>query len=250
MRQSKTVLVLQHVGCEPPAYYGDLLDARGFAIESVDLDQGEKLPDHHDYAALVVMGGPMGALDDDDHPWLREEREFIRAAVAAAVPYWGVCLGAQLLAAALGSRVYRGATPEVGTYGVELAPDADQDAVFGSLSPTFDVFQWHSDTFDLPAEARLLASSPLYPHQAFAVGSAYGIQFHVEVPAELAREWGAIDTYRRALEDIHGQGSGVRILGELERNVEANFKVADTIFTAWLDTYVDLHVRTSARADQ
>ncbi|WP_418058492.1 type 1 glutamine amidotransferase [Pimelobacter simplex] len=234
----RTVLVLQHIGCEPPATYEEILTAHGLAVHRVELDEDEPLPDHHEFAAVVVMGGPMGALDDEEHPWLAAERAYLARAVALGVPYWGVCLGAQLLAASLGARVYTGEVPEVGTYDVELTAEAAQDPVFGLLPDRFSVFQWHSDTFDLPAGARRLARSASYDNQVFAVGSAYGVQFHVEVGADLAAEWALVDSYRTALEDLYGAAGTRRVLDELAETAEANRKVATTVFEAWLETYV------------
>lgn len=232
------VLVLQHIRCEPPAVYEDVLLDRGYAVHRVELDEGDQLPPHRDFAALVVMGGPMGAFDDHEHPWLADERRFIADAVAAGLPYWGVCLGAQLLAGALGAGVFRGETPEVGTHPVRLAPGAAADPVFGGLPHEFPVFQWHSDTFDLPEAASLLASSEMYRNQAFAVGSAYGLQFHVEVDTALAQEWARVPAYRNALERLYGAGATDRVLGELAEHADENVRIATTVFEAWLDRYV------------
>ncbi|MFS3128525.1 type 1 glutamine amidotransferase [Nocardioides sp. Bht2] len=236
--ERRPILVLQHIRCEPPATYEEILTAYGYQVHRVELDEGEALPDHTDFAAVIVMGGPMGALDDAIHPWLAAERAYIARAVAAGVPYWGVCLGAQLLAASLGAKVYTGAVPEVGTYDVELTAAAPVDPVFGRLPDRFSVFQWHSDTFELPLGARRLAESALYTNQVFAVGSAYGVQFHVEVDAELAQEWAVVDSYRDALEALYGEGATERVLDELAETAEANRKVATTIFEAWMDAFV------------
>jgi GMP synthase (glutamine-hydrolysing) len=237
-RPSNTVLVIQHVHCEPPALYEDLLLQRGFSIHRVEIDEGEPLPADIDFRAVIVMGGPMGALDDDVHPWLATERAYIARAVQAGVPYWGVCLGAQLLAAALGARVFRGDNPEVGIYDVSLTEEAASDPVFAGLPSDFPVFQWHSDTFDIPSGARHLARSTRFPNQVFALGSSYGIQFHVEVTAELAAQWAEIKAYGDALEAIYGPGATEKVLGELADNLSNNAKIATAIFEAWLDTYL------------
>ena len=112
-----SLLVLQHIACEPPAAFEDELLSRGLGLVRVELDEGDPMPDWREFAGLVVMGGPMGAYEEDAHPWLRDEKRLIRDAAEAGHPVWGVCLGAQLLAAALGANVYRGPEPEVGLPG-------------------------------------------------------------------------------------------------------------------------------------
>ena len=167
---SSSILVLQHIACEPPAAFEDELRSRGLDVTRVELDEGDPLPDWREFPAIVVMGGPMGAYDEADHPWLVEEKRALRDAVEADVPVWGVCLGAQLLASALGARVYPGEQPEVGLLPVHLTGEAADDPVFRDAPSSFPALQWHGDTFDLPDGATLLASSPAYPHQAFRVG--------------------------------------------------------------------------------
>jgi GMP synthase-like glutamine amidotransferase len=175
-----TLLVLQHIACEPPAAFEDELRARGLELERVELDEGEEPPDWRGFDGMIVMGGPMGAYEDDAHPWLAREKHMIREAAEAGHPIWGVCLGAQLLAAALGANVYpgdRGA--EVGVLPVELTEAAAADPVFAGAPPSFVTLQWHGDTFDVPAGATLLASSPAYANQAFSYRNAYALQFHL-----------------------------------------------------------------------
>ena len=111
---SNAFLVLQHISCEPPAAYEDELRAWGVELHRVEIDEGEPLPDWREFAGIVAMGGPMGAYEDERLPWLTAEKRLIAEAVADGRPYWGVCLGAQLLAASLGARVYPGPVAEVG----------------------------------------------------------------------------------------------------------------------------------------
>src|SRR5262245_40179165 len=144
------LLVLQHIACEPPAAFEDELRSRELDLVRVELDEGQPLPDWREFPAIVVMGGPMGAYEEDRHPWLAPEKRLLRAAVEAEVPVWGVCLGAQLLAGALGARVYPGERPEVGLLPVELSPAAAGDPVFRDAPTSFPTLQWHGDTFDLP----------------------------------------------------------------------------------------------------
>jgi GMP synthase (glutamine-hydrolysing) len=229
------VLVLQHIACEPPAAFEDELRERGFDLVRVELDEGEPLPDWREFAAVVVMGGPMGAYEDGAYPWLEPEKRLLREAVAADVPVWGVCLGAQLLAASLGARVYKGDRPEVGLLPVELTPDAGADPVFGAAPSSFTTLQWHGDTFELPAGATLLASSPAYPNQAFRIGRSYGLQFHVEVALELATEWGEVPAYAESLEATLGAGALERLLAGVAEHAPAMVTLARELFGRWLE---------------
>lgn len=230
------ILVLRHVDCEPPADYLPLLQAHGQVL-TVRLGV-DPLPGHVNFAAVVAMGGPMGVGDASALPWIADEIGYIARAVGAGVPYWGVCLGAQLLAAALGAKVYTGPAPEVGIGAVRRAPDAGADPVFGSLPAEFPVLQWHSDTFDLPPGAILLASSDAYPNQAFAVGSAYGLQFHLETPPELAASWLEIDAYAQSLTAALGANGQRLLLDGLGAVFPQLSSVAREAMTAWLDTFV------------
>lgn len=149
-----------------------------------DLWDDPNLPDLDAIERLVVMGGPMGADDDELHPFLARERELLARVVERGTPVLGVCLGAQLLASALGGRVYRGHGPEIGAGSVKLTAAAEADPLLGTVpGAELPVFHWHGDTFDLPDGATLLASSAAYPHQAFRHANAWGFQFHVELRA-------------------------------------------------------------------
>ena len=173
------LLALQHIACEPPAAFEDELRSRGLDLVRVELDEGEEPPDWRGFDGMIVMGGPMGAYEDDAHPWLATEKRMIRDAAGSGHPVWGVCLGAQLLAAALGANVYPGAHgAEVGVLPVELTEAAASDPVFADAPHSFPTLQWHGDSFDLPAGATLLASSPAYANQAFSFRNAYALPFH------------------------------------------------------------------------
>lgn len=177
----------------------------------------------------------MGAYEERTHPWLAGEKRLIAEAVRSGLPYWGVCLGVQLLASSLGARVYPGTEPEVGLLPVLLTDAARGDPVFAGLPDELLTLQWHGDTFDLPPGAVLLAGSPLFPHQAFRVGPcAYGVQFHLEVSPGLAREWAAVPAYRESLERTLGAGALERLIGELEENAEQMAATARGLFERWL----------------
>src|SRR6266516_1597549 len=141
------VWVLQHIRCEPPGLFSGPLRDRGFVLETVELDEGGCLPDLREVGLVLAMGGPMGAYDEAGYPWLAAENRWIAAAVRAGTPYFGVCLGAQLLAASLGAEVRAGDTPEVGVLPVEVTGPGRADPVFGVLGGRFPSLQWHGDTF-------------------------------------------------------------------------------------------------------
>lgn len=232
-------LVLQHIACEPPGAYEDVLVERGAEIHRVELDEGDPLPTWQDFQVIVAMGGPMSVNDDAELPWLRGEKRLIAEAVRAGIPYWGVCLGAQLLAASLGARVYAGPRPEVGLMPVRLTQAAMTDPVFRGLPREFLTLQWHGETFDLPAGAILLATSPEYPHQAFRWGaSAHGLQFHLEVSVEMARQWALVPAYGAYLDRVLGQGALPRLIADLEKREADLISHARGLFKRWLDATV------------
>ena len=182
-------IVVQHVPFESPGLITEALTERGATVELCRTYLGDPVPDAAGLATptalagLVVMGGPMSALDDAEFPHLAAERALLRACVESDVPVLAVCLGAQLLAAALGARVFTGPEPEIGLGTVSLTEAGRRDPVFGPARQTLPVLHWHGDTFDLPAGSTLLASNAAYPHQAYRIGSAYGLQFHLELGA-------------------------------------------------------------------
>ena len=235
-----TFLVLQHIACEPPAAFEDELLAWGAALDRIEVDEGDSLPDWRSYSGIIAMGGPMGAYEEDRLPWLAAEKELIAQAVRAGTPYWGVCLGAQLLAASLGARVYPGRAPEVGVLPVQLTDAARTDPVFGTLPGEFVALQWHGDTFELPDGAVALASSAAYPQQAFAVHNAYAMQFHLEVDVALATTWGEVPAYERSLERLLGPNALAGLIDEVRRHQEQTTQQARRLLAAWLKHVVRL----------
>jgi GMP synthase (glutamine-hydrolysing) len=229
------VLVLQHIACEPPGVYEDVLHERGATLHRVEVDAGDELPDRRAFDAIVAMGGPMSVNDDDELPWLREEKRLVAAAVRAGTPFWGVCLGVQLLAASLGARVFAGDEPEVGVLPVELTEEGRSDPVFSALPPSVPTLQWHGDTFDLPPGAVRLAGSPAYPNQAFRFENAYGVQFHLEVSSAMAREWMDVPEYASALERTIG---GDTLLRAVDERAGEMLEHGRTLFERWLDRVV------------
>ncbi|MBI4209837.1 MAG: type 1 glutamine amidotransferase [Deltaproteobacteria bacterium] len=184
-------IIFQHVREEGPALIEEILKERKEPCRIIHSYRGDKVPEKIDGArGLIVMGGPMNVDETDRFPFLRAERELMAQAVSQKVPVLGVCLGAQMLARALEARVWKGTQLELGFDSVELTPQGAQDPLFEGLGDKVPVFQWHHDTFDLPKEAVRLASSSVYPNQAFRAGSrAYGFQFHLEITPGLLRDW-------------------------------------------------------------
>ncbi len=232
-------LVLQHIACEPPGVFEDVLVERGARIHRVELDEGDRLPDWREFDLIVAMGGPMSVNDDAELPWLADEKRAIGEAVRAGVPFWGACLGVQLLAASLGGRVYSGPVPEVGVLPVTLTEKGAADPVLAGLPREFPTLQWHGDTFDLPDGGVLLAGSPAYPNQAFRFGqNAYGVQFHVEVSAEMARQWAQVPAYVEYLDRTLGPGSLEPLMAEFDAAAAEMQSHARTMFERWMDVAV------------
>lgn len=201
------ILVFQHVAHQILGTLDPLLRQAGFRIRYVNFgrDPGAR-PELNGYDGLVVLGGPMNADETALHPHLQHEIDVIREAIDRERPMLGICLGAQLLARALGGRVERAPSREVGWYEVAMTGAARSDAILGHFEPVERLFQWHGDTFEVPRGAVHLASSELCPNQAFRAGErAYGFQFHLEADGRLIERWLATPEYREHL--LAGDGA-------------------------------------------
>jgi GMP synthase (glutamine-hydrolysing) len=243
-----TLLVLQHIACEPPAAYEDEMRAWGVGLHRVQVDEGEALPDWRAFDGIVAMGGPMGAYDDATHPWLAPEKQLIADAVRAGLPYWGVCLGAQLLAASLGAPVFAGAVPEVGVLSVQLTDEGRRDPVFAVLPDDFPALQWHGDTYELPAGAVRLAGSESYAQQAFVIERAYALQFHIEVPVSLAEQWADVPAYADSLAALPTPMPAERLLEQVAEHEHEMTCQARRLFAAWLEHVVGLPRQEASQA--
>jgi GMP synthase-like glutamine amidotransferase len=224
----KRAFVLQHTPTEGPERVAELLAERHVALDVRHLYRGDPVPDHVSQGELVVvMGGSMGVgdLDDPRYPFLAREIALLREAVARDRPVLGICLGAQLLAAAAGARVYpntrRAAdgavvlAREVGWGPVDFANVGREPALAG-LAPREMVLHWHGDTFDLPRGAVPLASTPLCRNQAFRLGwRHFALQFHCELPADLVAVWVREDA--EYVREANGDEGAARILADTER---------------------------------
>jgi GMP synthase-like glutamine amidotransferase len=182
---------LLHVQHEGPALIADWAAARGHDLTEVHLYRDDRLPGRMDLEWLVVMGGPMNVYEHDRYPWLDPEAELIRAALAAGKRVLGICLGAQLMAKALGARVSENAHREIGWFPVTLTPEALRTDLFEGFPASVPAFHWHGDTFEIPAGALPLASSAGCAQQGFVLdgGRAVGLQFHWEVRPVDVEAW-------------------------------------------------------------
>lgn len=177
----------QHVAFEGPGSIAPWLEEAGCEITNTRFFESARLPDLKKIALLVVMGGPMSVNDEIEFPWLVSEKQFIREAVHSGTPVLGICLGAQLIASAMGARIYRNRVKEIGWFPIQGMPS--NDASIFSFPPSIKVFHWHGETFDLPSGATRLAKSDGCENQAFQLGrSVIGLQFHLETTPKAAQE--------------------------------------------------------------
>ena len=185
------ILSVQNIGCEPLGLLEQMFVSDGYDIEKANTQKDHVPTSPLGYDAIVILGGPMAVYDN--LAYLQKEQELIRNAIKNETPLLGICLGSQLIAQAAGGHVYKGKKKEIGWYNVYLTPASSNDIFRGFTNKAIRIFQWHGDTYDLPANAKILAYSDLYP-QAFRIGSAVGIQFHFEVDEDLIQTW--INEYR------------------------------------------------------
>jgi GMP synthase-like glutamine amidotransferase len=232
------ILVLQHERVEHPGIFRQFLKEDGHTWDAVELDEGEKLPDSLDgYDALWVMGGPMDVWQEDQHPWLKDEKAFIRDAVGEkGVPFLGLCLGHQLLAEAMGGAVGPSKTPEIGVMDVQLTEAGASGVLFDGLPETFKCLQWHSaEVTELPLGSQVLATSPDCAVQAMKWETrAYSMQFHVEIEADTVKNWAAIPEYAGALEKAMGEGALERFDAACAEQMETFNAMAERLYINWL----------------
>lgn len=177
--------IFQHVPFEGPGSILDWAQKARLETHVTQFFRDEPLPSLPEVTHLIVMGGPMGVHDHQQFPWLAEEKRFIRNVIDAGRSVLGICLGAQLMAAALGARVYKNPVPEIGWFPIHKSTTAQSDDTAMFLPASLEVFHWHGDTFDMPRGARCLAHSEACRHQGFYLDRRIvGLQFHLETTPE------------------------------------------------------------------
>jgi len=237
-RLNRRILVFQHVRTEHPGSFADVMRARGVTMRQVILDEGEPVPAETDYDALLVLGGPQDVWQEDLFPYLADEKRYIADWVAAQKPYLGICLGAQLLAEACGGEVGPMAMPEIGMKRIPVIPDR----IFAGVPELCPCFEWHgAEVKRLPPAGRLLATGEACRVQGFAVGTyAYGLQFHLELTATSATDWGNLPAYKAALEKALGPGALPGVQEQVKAGFAPLYHAATTIFGNFLDI-VEFH---------
>jgi GMP synthase-like glutamine amidotransferase len=235
------ILILQAQLDDGPAFLATFLQAHGLGWQLCSVAAGDTVPvSAAGLDAIAMLGGAMGV--NDALPWLARAQALLRDAVAHGVPVLGHCLGGQMLAKALGARVARHPQPEIGWCRIRPRVDAAMSAADGALvqawlgdAPELPVYQWHHDSFALPAGATLLASSPDCAHQAFAWGPHLGLQFHVEVDAAKLDAW-CHDAGQLAAELPAGPAvqDEASMRADSTHHLDASQRLAERIYTRWL----------------
>lgn len=181
-----SILAIRHVKIEHAGILGEILSEKGYTIKYLDTPMGQLLENGlENYSMLLILGGYMGAYEEDKYPFLKYEFKIIEYALKKDIPLIGICLGAQMLAKVLNFNVYKGNTKEIGFFEIKKIQN---HSYFLDFPQTFKAFQWHGDTFDLPSSLRIF-SSEKYQNQGFAYNKAIGLQFHLEVTQTMIKEW-------------------------------------------------------------
>ena len=227
---SKNIIILQHIPIETPGYILDLMKTDNFNITTIELDQGEKIPDNlSSYDAMFCMGGPMDTWMEEAYPWLIDEKNKIKEYVInLKKPYLGFCLGCQLLGEVLGGQVVKSNPPEIGILDINMTKNKNFDKLFSEYPEKIKALQWHSyEVIELEKnnDVKILASSPTTKYQIFKyMDHAYGIQFHIEIKADTVSQWSCVPEYEKALEDSLGKGA----LKIFDQNAKINMKSMNT----------------------
>ena len=219
------VIVLQHIKIEDPGYIKDLMLNDGVNLTTIELDEGEKIPnDLNKFDAMFCMGGPMDTWMEKKYPWLIDEKKKIKEfVVTLKKPYLGFCLGCQLLGEAVGGNVVKSNPSEIGIMDVNFSAEKNNDSLFSSFPNKIKSLQWHSyevGNLQSNKDVVILASSPITKYQIFKYQNhAYGIQFHIEIKDTTVNEWGCVPEYKSALEKQLGEGALEKFDKEAKSNM-------------------------------
>ena len=220
------IIILQHIKIEDPGYIKDLMIADGFNLTTIELDEGEKIPNNlSKFDGMFCMGGPMDTYMEGQYPWLIDEKKRIREFVVnLKKPYLGFCLGCQLLGEVIGGKVVKSNPSEIGIMEINFSSEKKNDELFSQFPDKIKSLQWHSyevQGIEDIKEVTLLASSPITKYQIFKYQNhAYGIQFHIEIKNTTVSEWGCVPEYKKALEKQLGEGA----LEKFDKNAKNNIK--------------------------
>ena len=220
------IIILQHIKIEDPGYIKDLMLADGLNLTTIELDEGEKIPnDLSKFDGMFCMGGPMDTYMEKEYPWLIEEKKRIKEFVVdLKKPYLGFCLGCQLLGEVIGGKVVKSSPPEIGIMDINFTKEKKDDHLFSQFPDKIKSLQWHSyevQGLDKNREVTLLASSPITKYQIFKYQDyAYGIQFHIEIKDTTVNEWGCVPEYKSALEKELGPDALKKFDNEAQTNMK------------------------------
>ena len=231
------VIVLQHIKIEDPGYIKDLMLNDGVNLTTIELDEGEKIPnDLNKFDAMFCMGGPMDTYMENKYPWLIEEKKKIKNFVVdLQKPYLGFCLGCQLLGEAVGGKVVKSNPAEIGMMDINFSNKKNNDSLFSSFPNKIKSLQWHSyevNNLESNKDVTILASSPITKYQIFKYQNhAYGIQFHIEIKDTTVNEWGCVPEYKSALEKQLGEGALKKFDKEAKSNMSQMNNYSEILYT-------------------
>lgn len=226
---TKPLRIFRHIDCEGPAYFQTLLEQQQLPFELIRIDEGEEINnDLESTSGLIFMGGSMSVNDPID--WIKEEMSLIASAIEKNIPVMGICLGSQLMAKAMGSRVYPGPCMELGWAPVKCVNTTTWTQ---ELPDELTVFHWHGETFDLPTGATNIFANDRYANQGFVMGPHLGLQFHLEMEEDVINEW--LDRYPQDLEKRCEQDHDKQtILKQTSEHIQSLQEHAAVLFRHWL----------------